>query len=343
MTIHLIHYKNIEVKAFQSFIKKGLETKSQDFNWNCKEIVEGLIAPNISSFNLKTNDLLIVPANLVEYPLPSAFRILALLNNKDNSIESNYALIINKDEVVLNDVFKEEDLRKKYGKVYITGFGPGDPDLLTIKALNVIKNADVIFYDSLINKEFLDQFEIEKIFVGKRKGKHAYGQDIIDEMLYQSAIAGKNTVRLKGGDPFIFGRGGEEFDYLQKRFVQVEVIPGITAAFGAASSLGISLTQRLISSSVAFCTGFPKENRRIPDADTLVFYMSASNLQETAQLLIKSGRKEETPVALIRNATLTDQESQFTNLIKLANGNAGLESPMVAIVGDVAINKFQLA
>ncbi len=228
---------------------------------------------------------------------------------------------------------------RQVAKVYITGFGPGDPDLLTVKAVKAIEKAEVIFFDDLIDQNFLKDYPAEKIYVGKRKGNHSYSQEQINEFLYQSASSGKTTVRLKGGDPFIFGRGGEEYEYLKKRLIDVEVIPGITAAFGAAATSGISLTSRGISSSVAFCTGFPLNKKRIPEADTLVFYMSASNLSETARTLIEQGRKNTTPVALVRNASLENQETEYTNLQDIADGKVGLVSPMVAIIGEVAATK----
>ncbi len=225
---------------------------------------------------------------------------------------------------------------KQPGKVYITGFGPGDPELITIKAVKAIEKADVIFFDDLIDHKFLKDYQAEKIYVGKRKGNHSYSQEQINEFLYQAALKGNITVRLKGGDPFIFGRGGEEYEYLKEHGIDVEVIPGITAAFGAAATSGISLTSRGISSSVAFCTGFPKSNKKIPEADTLVFYMSASNLKQTATTLILEGRNTSTPVALVRNATLNSQEIVITNLLEISEGKTKLASPMVAIIGDVA-------
>ncbi len=236
----------------------------------------------------------------------------------------------------------EKRLKQK-GKVYITGFGPGDPELLTIKAVKAIENADVIFFDDLIDYKFLKDYQAEKIYVGKRKGNHSCSQEQINEFLYQSALKGKTTVRLKGGDPFIFGRGGEEYEYLKARQVEVEVIPGITAAFGAAATSGISLTSRGISSSVAFCTGFPKNNKKIPDADTLVFYMSASNLRQTASTLILEGWEVATPVALVRNATLSSQETVFTSLLEISEGKTKLASPMVAIIGEVASAKNEIS
>ncbi|NJO90298.1 MAG: uroporphyrinogen-III C-methyltransferase [Chloroflexia bacterium] len=219
--------------------------------------------------------------------------------------------------------------------MYITGFGPGDPELLTIKAIKAIEKADVIFFDDLIDHKFLKNYQAEKIYVGKRKGNHSYSQEEINEFLYRSAVEVKITVRLKGGDPFIFGRGGEEYEFLKERNVDVEVIPGITAAFGAAATSGISLTSRGISSSVAFCTGFPESNKKIPEADTLVFYMSASNLKQTAITLILEGRDAGTPVALVRNATLNSQETVITTLLEISEGKVKLASPMVAIIGDV--------
>lgn len=225
---------------------------------------------------------------------------------------------------------------KNKGKVYITGFGPGDPDLLTVKAVKAIEIADIIFFDDLIDQNFLKSYSADKIYVGKRKGNHSYSQGEINEFLYQSALNGKITVRLKGGDPFIFGRGGEEYDYLKKRLIDVEVIPGITAAFGAAATSGISLTSRGISSSVAFCTGFPLNQKEIPKADTLVFYMSASNLVKTAIKLVSQGRNLNTPVALVRNATLKSQEIVYTSLDDIVSNKVRLASPMVAIIGEVA-------
>ncbi len=220
-------------------------------------------------------------------------------------------------------------------KVYITGFGPGDPELLTVKAVKAIELADVIFFDDLIDHKFLSRFNAEKVYVGKRKGNHSYSQHEINQKLYLSAIKGKTTVRLKGGDPLIFGRGGEEYDYLIKRMIDVEVIPGITAAFGAAASLGLSLTKRNVASSLAFCTGFPQSRSKVPEADTLVFYMSAFNLKQTASRIIQQGRNRGTPVALIRNATLTSQETIYSNLQEIVDGKVALASPMVAIIGNI--------
>lgn len=343
MKIKFLEFKNSNLSLFKLKIKERLLALGNKLDWDEKELSSLSNKSGLLKNVLEEGEVVILPSNVLEYPLNSSFEVISVIDYSeidDINLEFNQFVIIALKSIDgLDGLFKDIDIRNNYGKVYITGFGPGDPDLLTVKAVKAIESADVIYYDDLIDQEFLNQYDKEKIYVGKRKDNHSHSQDEIDEILYQSAISGKNTVRLKGGDPFIYGRGGEEFDYLRKRFVDVEVIPGITAAFGAAASTGISLTQRGVSSSVAFCTGYPRENRRIPDADTLVFYMSASVLQETAQLLIKKGRRRNTPVALVRNATREKQEEKFTNLEKLANGEDTLPSPIVVIIGDVAANK----
>ena len=125
--------------------------------------------------------------------------------------------------------------RSSFGKVWLVGFGPGDPELLTIKGYKLIKTADIIFYDDLLNKEFLLKFPSEKVYVGKRKGNHSIEQAEINELLYEAAVSGKTVVRLKGGDPMLFAHGGEEIEYLERRHIEVEVVPGITAALAAAA------------------------------------------------------------------------------------------------------------
>jgi uroporphyrinogen III methyltransferase/synthase len=268
------------------------------------------------------------------------YSIAALIKNSNEGFNTSETLLMVKTEnLSLYPWIKKIDNRSGFGKVSITGFGPGDPDLLTIKAYKAIENAEIIFHDDLIDKNFLNKFSSKKVYVGKRKGNHSFTQDQINLFLYQSALIGKNTVRLKGGDPFIFGRGGEELEYLQQKFIEVEVIPGISAAFGAASGAQIPLTLRGVSTSVAFCTGFPRLQDKIPNADTLVFYMSSTILNDTAQHLLNKGLKSDTPVALIRNASLKNQQTVFTNLETLSTGTITLASPMIAIIGEVAREK----
>ena len=232
-------------------------------------------------------------------------------------------------------IFSPFDLRAGYGKVTLVGFGPGNPDLLTIGGDKALSCADIIFHDNLIDKDFLEKYRAEKVYVGKRKDKHSYQQDEINEMVYQAAIAGKTVVRLKGGDPMIFAHGREELDFLQSRFVEVEIIPGISSAIALSSYTHIPLTHRGISSSVAFVTGHSAKDIQIPDADTLVYYMAGSNISNIAKKLIKSGRSPDTPVALIHNVSLPDQKTFFSSLKELQYSIIKYPTPIIVVIGDV--------
>lgn len=233
-------------------------------------------------------------------------------------------------------LFATADIRKSYGKVYLTGFGPGDPELLTIKAHRALENADVIYFDDLIEKSYLENFRGRKVFVGKRKGNHSHAQEAINEMLYQSVISGKNTVRLKGGDPFIFGRGGEEFEYLHRRLVVPEVIPGITAAVGAAAQIAVPLTNRGESSSVAFITTLSQKEIVVPQVDTLVYYMGASNLKEVRERVLAKGVDPSTPAAIITDATQTYARTLFTTLAELPDE---AQSPSIIMISKTIKNR----
>jgi len=222
-----------------------------------------------------------------------------------------------------------------YGTVTLVGFGPGDPDLLTIKALKALQKADTIIHDDLIDKEFLSQFGAEKIYVGKRSGRHSSEQDEINDILLEKAYSGKQVVRLKGGDPMIFAHAGEEIEYLQKHKIEVSVIPGITTASALAADMKVSLTQRKISSSVAFINGH-SHFLEIPNADTLVFYMGASNLKNIAKKILSKGWAYNTPVLLVHNVSLPTEESFELTLGELYETSNSFPTPLIALVGDVA-------
>jgi len=222
-------------------------------------------------------------------------------------------------------------------KVYLIGFGPGDPELMTIKAHKILKKADIIFYDDLINKNILKEYSAEKIYVGKRRGNHSKNQDEINKLLYESA---KNPsynliVRLKGGDPSIFGRVGEELDYLIDKGVDVEVIPGISSAQSAAASIRLPLTQRFISSSVAFCSGHHKNKIIVPQTGTLVYYMCAKNALHIFSEIIKKGWSENTPVALIHKSSFEEEKIRISTLKKELLRAGEYLSPLIIIVGKV--------
>nr|CAD1834279.1 unnamed protein product [Ananas comosus var. bracteatus] len=238
------------------------------------------------------------------------------------------------------------------GRVALVGTGPGDPELLTIKAVRAIEGADLILYDRLVSNDVLDlvRADARLLYVGKTAGYHSRTQEEIHELLLSFAEAGANVVRLKGGDPLVFGRGGEEMDFLQQQGINVEVIPGITSASGIAAELGIPLTHRGVANSVRFLTGHSRnggtdplyvaENAADPDS-TLVIYMGLSTLPALAPKLINHGLPPDTPaVAVERGTTLN---SVFANLEDLVNEvrSAELVSPTLIIIGKVvALSPF---
>lgn len=230
----------------------------------------------------------------------------------------------------LNSPLPILDTRRNYGKVWLVGYGPGDPELITVKGQRLLREADVVFYDDL---SFNDNSQLKFIYVGKRSGKHSHSQEEINELLYQAAIEGKTVVRLKGGDPMVFAHGREEIDYLKSRFVEVEVVPGISSGNALASLTQIPLTHRGVARSVAFVLGHAKDIQT-PTADTLLYYMGGAKVSEIAHALIASGRSPETPVALVTNVSLPTQRTIFTSLseMKWAIFKA---TPVLIVVGEV--------
>lgn len=233
------------------------------------------------------------------------------------------------------------------GIVSIVGAGPGDPDLLTLKALRAIQDADVIVYDRLVGDEILDyaRRDAERIYVGKAKANHSKSQDEINAILAAQAAAGHRVVRLKGGDPFIFGRGGEEVAYLRAREIAVELVPGITAATAAGAAAGIPLTHRGLSQALTIVTGHAADGE--PDLDwdaladprqTLAIYMGVSTAATTAEHLIAHGAEASRPVAVIENATRPEQRTVTATLGDLAATVAreGLKGPAIIVIGAVA-------
>lgn len=237
----------------------------------------------------------------------------------------------------LKQAFASKSILDKQGSVSLIGFGPGDPDLLTIKAAKAIDAADIIFYDDLIDDSYLADKKAEKIYVGKRAGYHHKEQADINRLLLEAAREGKNVVRLKGGDPMIFAHGSEEIEYLESNLIKVNVIPGITTASALAASQKISLTHRDFSSSVALVSGHTPQPVT-PDAETLVYYMGAKQLQVIAtQLIDKEGWAFNTPVLLTYNVSRPDEQTFGTTLWNLRNGEMqNLPTPLIALIGYVA-------
>jgi uroporphyrin-III C-methyltransferase/precorrin-2 dehydrogenase/sirohydrochlorin ferrochelatase len=202
------------------------------------------------------------------------------------------------------------------GEVYLIGAGPGDPDLLTYKAARLLQRADVVLYDRLVSPAIVDMArrDAERIYVGKRRAEHTLPQQEINRMLLDLAAEGKRIARLKGGDPFIFGRGGEEIELLARHQVSFQVVPGITAASGAACYAGIPLTHRDCAQSVRFVTGHLKDGELQhewaqfrSENETLVFYMGLLGLPTICRELQAHGRSPDTPVALVERATYGEQ------------------------------------
>lgn len=237
----------------------------------------------------------------------------------------------------LKQAFASKSILDKQGSVSLVGFGPGDPDLLTIKAAKAIDAADIIFYDDLIDDSYLADKKAEKIYVGKRAGYHHKEQADINRLLLEAAREGKNVVRLKGGDPMIFAHGSEEIEYMESNLIKVNVIPGITTASALAASQKISLTHRDFSSSVALVSGHTPQPVT-PDAETLVYYMGAKQLQTIAtQLIDKEGWAFNTPVILTYNVSRPDEQTFETTLWNLRNGEMqNLPTPLIALIGYVA-------
>ncbi|MFO7477068.1 MAG: siroheme synthase CysG [Methyloceanibacter sp.] len=237
------------------------------------------------------------------------------------------------------------------GRVLLVGAGPGDPELLTMKAIRALKAADVIFYDRLVGEGVLDHArrEAELIEVGKAKGAHSFSQEDINALLAERAQGGQTVVRLKGGDPFIFGRGGEELDALREAGVTVEVIPGVTAGIAAAASLQIPLTHRDVSHTVTFLSGHEAGGAEpsfehldlaalAGGKNTLLVYMGVSTAGLIAKKLIQAGFEPKLPVLAVENASRDDERRVLATIAELAANpeRLGLKSPAVLIFGEVA-------
>ncbi|MBL4583116.1 MAG: uroporphyrinogen-III C-methyltransferase [Pseudomonadales bacterium] len=257
-------------------------------------------------------------------------------------------------ETMLQQWIDNPETAEQSGEVYLVGGGPGDPDLLTFKALRLMQQADVVLYDRLVSPEVLAlvRKDAEQINVGKARDKHTVPQGDINEMLISLAKQGKKVLRLKGGDPFIFGRGGEELEGLADAAIPFQVVPGITAASGCAAYAGIPLTHREYAQSVQFVTGHLKNNsidlnwdELVHDNHTVVFYMGLIGLPHICQKLIEHGQTPSTPVALVQKGTTAEQKviiGTLKTIVELVAGEV-VRPPTLIIVGGVVNLSSKLA
>ncbi|RFS36138.1 MULTISPECIES: siroheme synthase CysG [Acinetobacter] len=242
---------------------------------------------------------------------------------------------------------------KPKGEVYLVGAGPGDPELLTLKALRLMQQADVVIYDRLVSAPIMDlcRRDAEKIYVGKARSNHAVPQEGINALLVQYAQQGKRVCRLKGGDPFIFGRGGEEIEELFAAGIAFQIVPGITAASGCSAYAGIPLTHRDYAQSVRFLTGHLKEGspelpwqELVYENQTLVLYMGLVGLEKICQRLIEHGQRADMPVALVSKGTTPDQKVVVGTLADIASkvSDHQIQAPTLTIIGEVVRLREQL-
>jgi uroporphyrin-III C-methyltransferase len=250
----------------------------------------------------------------------------------------------------------KKSVNAKIGKVYLVGSGPGDLGLLTLKGLELLKKSDVIIYDRLVSKAILRQIpsKTKKLYVGKSTGKHSVPQDKINELINKEVTQGKRVVRLKGGDPFIFGRGGEEAQSLFSASIPFEIVPGISSASAVPAYAGIPLTHRDYASSVAIVTGhesWAKKGSQVnweglaKAVDTIVVLMGVSSLESIIKGITKGGRRKDTPVAIIEDGTTRKQRvtiGKLSDIVERAR-KSKVKPPAVIVIGDVVKLRKELA
>ncbi|HTN73036.1 MAG TPA: uroporphyrinogen-III C-methyltransferase [Methylomirabilota bacterium] len=240
----------------------------------------------------------------------------------------------------------------RVGKVYLVGAGPGDPGLMTVRGMELLRTAQVLVYDQLVSPALLEQVcsTAIRIYVGKKAGCHCIAQEEINEVLIGRARLGHEVVRLKGGDPFVFGRGGEEAEALADAGIPFEIVPGVSSAMAAPAYAGIPLTHRKFASSFAVVTGHEARKAqssvdwsKLANAvDTLVILMGLRNLPAIVAKLIAYGRSPETPVALIRWGTTDEQETVTGTLTDIAEKSRSLKAPVLIVVGEVVHLRHRL-
>lgn len=238
-------------------------------------------------------------------------------------------------------------------KVYLTGAGPGDVELLTLKAVKAIQNADILIYDRLVNPEILElaKKECELIYVGKEDKKHTLPQEDINKLIYQTSLKYENVVRLKGGDPFVFGRGAEEALYLKQKGIKFEIIPGITSAIAVPAYAGIPVTHRGLTTSFRVVTGHENPKKKISQIEwetflndeTIIFLMGYHNIEIISSKLLSLGKRKDYPCAVISKGTTTEQKVVVGTLEDIVEKSKDLPTPVMIVIGEVVNLREQIS
>ncbi|KLE04334.1 uroporphyrinogen-III C-methyltransferase [Aliarcobacter butzleri] len=238
-------------------------------------------------------------------------------------------------------------------KVYLTGAGPGDVELLTLKAVKAIQNADILIYDRLVNPKILElaKKECELIYVGKEDKKHTLPQEDINELIYQASLKYENVVRLKGGDPFVFGRGAEEALYLKQKGIKFEIIPGITSAIAVPAYAGIPVTHRGLTTSFRVVTGHENPKKKISQIEwetflndeTIIFLMGYHNIEIISSKLLSLGKRKDYPCAVISKGTTTEQKVVVGTLEDIVEKSKDLPTPVMIVIGEVVNLREQIS
>lgn len=305
--------------------------------------IRGTIEERLELLKAKKIDGLIV-ASCALKRLGLEKHIQSILPWESMPLQGQLAIVGRQEDANIEKLFKSIDVRSTYGQVLLVGAGPGDPHLITLKAIEALKSCNCVFYDYLVDPLLLKYAsKAEHIYVGKRKGSHTLSQEKLSQELKIKAMEGKKIVRLKGGDPLIFGRGADEIAYLRSYHIDVSVIPGVSSATSIPSLLGIPLTARNISSSVAFVSGHgdsqaEKNNKElvIPNTDTIVFLMGLTKLNQIVSSLLKAGWAKTKPIIIISNGTKPNQQILLGNLadIEMKLFAQPMEAPALIVAGE---------
>lgn len=305
--------------------------------------IRGTIQERIEQFEQGKYDGIIV-ATIALKRLGLEDYIMGILPWDGIPLQGQLAVVGHENNRSLRNFFKTIDVRQQYGCVYLVGSGPGDPELITLKAIRVLNEADVVLYDYLTHKDTLKHAaKADLIYTGKRKGAHSIVQSELNQKLRDLAFAGKTVVRLKCGDPFIFGRGAEELAYLREYFIPIDVIPGVSSATAVATGLGIPLTARDLSSSVSFISAHTKDEKaqegpiKVPDTDTIVYLMGLTKLEKIVKALIKKYKDKNRAIAVISRATYRDEKIVVGTLADIEHKvtAANVLAPCIILFGDV--------